>query len=133
MRKVCALLAGFVLLAFPALAADGEYLFDVLKKPAYKQAWTAMMASGKPPAWLTTFTRGGNGVSSPGEALTIEGQRYEFGNVCKPHDCGDNMFHVIFMPGGGRAWGVLMENGALRYFGNPSPAQRAALEKSTGN
>jgi len=40
--------------------ADDEYLFDALKKPAYRKAWTAMLSGEKNiPGWLIAFGKGG--------------------------------------------------------------------------
>jgi hypothetical protein len=114
-----------------AMASDGEYLFDLLKKPGYRQGWNGMMNIAKPPQWLAAFGRSGNGVATPSTSIVIDGVRHELGHVCKPHDCGDNRFQVLFTPGGARAWGLLQEAGKPpRYFGDPAPAQRAALQKA---
>lgn len=127
------LAAVLALTAVNASAADGDYLFDIIKKPAYRQGWNAIMSNAGAPQWLVTFGRGGNGVASPATSVTIDGARYELGHVCKPHDCGDNQFQVMFAPGGGKAWGLLQESGKFRFFGNPSNAQQEALRKAIGN
>ena len=135
MRNILAsmLISSLALFAASASAADGDYLFDVIKKPSYRQAWNAMLANTGAPQWLIVFGRSGNGVTTPSTSLTIDGARYELGHVCKPHDCGDNQFQVMFTPGGGKAWGLLQENGKFRFFGDPSNAQREALRKAIDN
>ncbi len=132
--RIFAALATSVLILGSASAADGPYLFDLIKKPSYRQGWNGMMANAAPPQWLTAFSKGGNGVSTPSSGLEVEGIRYELGYVCKPHDCGDNQLQVLFGAGGGKAWGLLREAGKPpKFLGNPSPAQKSALTKALDN
>ena len=113
-------------LAAPAFAAEGEYLFDTLKQhPAYKAAY-ARMTAGQPgmPDWALTA----RAVATPSTVLNLNGVEYEFHQICKPHDCGDNSMEVMFAPGGAAAWGLLRERGAKRFLGNPDAPKRIALE-----
>lgn len=114
-----------------AKGAEGPYLFDLMKKPAYRMAWDGMLKGAKPPAWISVFRRTGNGVATPSTNTTIAGRNYELAHVCKPHDCGDNRFQVLFAAGGSQAWGALLEGGKQpRFFGGPSPEQRDALRRA---
>lgn len=131
MKRIALAGACLLALSLDAWAQNGPYLFDLLKRPAYRQAWNAALSGADAPQWLTAFGRGGNGVATPSSTITIEGQTYEVASVCKPHDCGDNQFYALFVRGGAKAWGLLQENGRPpRFFGAPSPAQRAALIKA---
>ena len=113
-------------LAAPAFAAEGEYIFDTLKKhPAYKAAYARMLAGQQDvPDWARTA----RAVATPAAVINVGGVEYEFHNLCKPHDCGDNSMEVMFAPGGTAAWGLLQERGAKRFFGNPDAPKRIALE-----
>ena len=130
MSKLRWLFLGYVLCAGAASAQTGEYLFDTLKRPAFKKAWNAMLAGGgRVPPWVIAFGKGGNGVANPATAVTISGQAYQLGNVCKAHDCGGNEVHVLFAPGGTQAWGLLLETGKPpRFLGGPDAAQQMVLE-----
>ena len=113
--------------------SQGAYLFDVLKKPKYRGAWNAMMKGwAGAPAWLTAFSRSGDGVATPGTTAVVSGVTFELYDVCKPHDCADNKFEVMFEPGGGRARGLLTTPNAKTYFGDPSEAEKAAQAKAAG-
>jgi len=115
-----------------AFAAD-EYLFDALKKPAYRKAWNAMLAREKNiPAWITTFSRTYNGVASPVQTVTVSGKAYLSGYVCKPHDCADNALQVFFSENAAGATAVIRQDGKLRYLGAPDAAIKAALDDAIG-
>ncbi len=127
------LVSATALLLAPARsgAQTAPYLTEVLKKPAYRTAWTQLLASSKPtPSWLTTFTKTSNGVETPSTPVTVAGQTYEAYSVCKPHDCSDNRLEVIYAPGGQQAWGILIVNaGKPRYLGSPDAAMTSALNQ----
>lgn len=120
-----ALLAALAItLAASSAQAQGVYLFDVLKRPAYKASWDAMLRGQKVDRWLPTL-RGPADVMKT--VTTSDGPR-ELGNICKQHDCGDNQFYVLFANGGQRAVGMLQVAGSQpRFFGGPTPGERAAL------
>jgi hypothetical protein len=50
----------------------------------------AQRSYGKPP-WLIVFTKTGNGVTVPATSVAV----YTHDEVCKPHDCPPNDFHVL--------------------------------------
>lgn len=115
--------------------ADDEYLFDALKKPAYRKAWTAMLAGEKNiPGWLIAFGKGGPGVAGPLKTVTVDGRKMQASNVCKPHDCAGNELHIFFSLDASSAVGSLTSEGQRpRYFGAPTPAQRMALDRAMAN
>lgn len=126
MRLLFALLA--LIAARPALAGDGEYLFDVLKKPAFRAAWSRMVAGEKA---LPDWARDGAGVATPGVVVNVDGAEYEFHHLCKPHDCAGNALEAMFALGGGKVWGYLIETGkAPRYLGAPDAPKKIALERA---
>jgi hypothetical protein len=115
-----------------AFAAD-EYLFDTLKKPAYRKVWNAMLAKEKNiPHWLTVFSRNYDAPATPVETVTVDGKTYLSGYVCMPHNCPDNALAVMFGEKGSSIVGVLIDNREVRYFGAPDAAMKAALDKAVG-
>jgi hypothetical protein len=116
-----------------ALAANSDYLFDTLKKPAYRKAWNAMLASDRNiPPWLTAFSKTYNGVATPVETVIVGGKTYLSGYVCQPHACDGNALAVLFSENGGSATAVLLHDGKPRYLGAPDAAIKAALDNAVG-
>jgi Inhibitor of vertebrate lysozyme (Ivy) len=115
-----------------AFAAQGDYLFNTLKKPVWRKAWNAMLAGEKNvPKWVGVFTRTLNGTANPSDIVDINGESYELAMVCKPHDCGGNELYVLFQIDGGKAWGLLTETDKpARFLGNPDEAKKTALRNS---
>jgi hypothetical protein len=114
-------------------AAPLPYLFDQLKKPAYKASLdTIMRGQSKLPRWIGIFLKTKNGVANPGTEVTVEGQQFELYSVCEPHNCGENFLYVLYTPGGDHAFALVTQDGkVLTVLGNPSPAQRQALMAAT--
>jgi hypothetical protein len=123
------LVLAVLLLAAPAAYAadDGPYLFDLLKQPAYLSAWKAMLAGESVPSWVGKYTKTFDGPSAPSKTVTVGGQDYMLGWVCKAHDCGDNQLHVLFAPAGVRAWGLLVTSSNQKWLGYPDATIQAAI------
>jgi hypothetical protein len=60
--------------------------------------------------------------------VTVGGESYLLGWVCKAHDCGDNQLHVLFSPDGKRAWGLLITGQQRSWLGKPDAAIQAAIQ-----
>ncbi len=105
------------------------YLYQQLGKPTYRHALdAALTAHPSLPAWFRRYLRVHDGVDVPGRPVVADGSVAEAYSVCEPHRCGgDSEIHVIFAPGGGRAWLLLIDGNQRRYFGEPSSAMQAAL------
>ena len=128
MRRTIAIYLGWLLLC-PALAQEGPYLFDLLKQQQYLASWNAMLSHERVDPWLSRYAKSKDGPASPAQSITLDGETYLLTNVCKTHDCGDNMFFVVFAPHGTQAWGLLRTNQSNeRWVGNPSVRIRAVLE-----
>ena len=131
---VLLVLAAGVVSAPPARGANGEYLFDTIKKRAYRASWDALLKGQRVDPWLATFAKTKNGVCHPSKTVTLRGVGYQANFVCKPHDCGDNQFLVLFAPRGRKAWGLLLtDETKQRFFGKPDAEMRAALVKAIRN
>ena len=116
--------------AIPARsAADLPYLYEQLKKPAYKASLTALLrGQAKLPPWVGAFLKTSNGVATPGAAVPVGGQTLELYAVCEPHNCGGNFLYVLYAPGGGQAWALVTKDGqVIAMLGNPDPAHQKAL------
>jgi hypothetical protein len=131
-------LSGLIITALvaPVTVRSAEalpYLFEQLKKPAYKNSLGAVMrGQSRLPSWIGVFLRTMNGVASPGAAVVVEGQALELYSVCEPHNCGGNFLYVLYAPGGSQAWALVTKEGQiLAVLGNPSAAQQQALVAAT--
>ncbi|MFB0491948.1 hypothetical protein ABIE45_004534 [Methylobacterium sp. OAE515] len=112
-----------------AVAAD-VYLFDLLHRPDYKRAYSAMLKSNPAlPKWVAAYSRTLNGPSQAAKDISADGETYLLADVCKVHDCMDHKLQVIFSPDGRQAWGRLYENGNISWIGRPSPGLRKAAEQ----
>lgn len=121
--------------SLPVQKVTGAYLFDVLKKPSYRNSWSKLIGNTIDlPNWLKTYSKTFDGPATPGEVFTIKGRKVEMYAICMAHSCSSNNFAVLFKSGGGWAKGVLIvDNGQPRFLGNPSSAERAALLKGPMN
>ena len=114
-----------------ATAEDGAFLFDVLRERPYRAAWDKLMKEVQPtPDWLMQFNRNFDGVSGPLKPVEVGGKPYRLAFVCKPQDCGDRKFEVIFDPDAAHAYGALGgRNDPPAFFGAPPPDVQDALAK----
>ncbi len=125
-----------VALSFPlttaAVAKDGPYLFEQLKKPEYSKTLNALLAHEKNlEPWVKDYLKTQNGVDSPSQARTVQDKSYELYQVCQPHNCGGNFLHVLFVPGGSKAWALFTkDDGTSRFFGDPGAEIQAALKSA---
>ena len=128
-KKLCLLV--LLLGAPPALAADnqaGPYLFDLMKQPSYRAAWTSMLAGETVPDWVETYAKTLDGPAIPSIILQVDGKAHLLGFVCKAHECGENQLYVLFAPDGARAWGLLLMGGKERkWLGAPDESVQTAI------
>jgi Inhibitor of vertebrate lysozyme (Ivy) len=116
--------------AQPANAA-GDYLFDVLKQPAFHKAYVAMLAGAKHlPDWLAEITGKENYVATPETAAAIGGVTYRLFHACEAHDCAGHEFEVMFSADGTKAYGLLIDGDQpQRFFGAPNSQQAGSIAK----
>ncbi len=125
----------FALAAAATPAMAGPYLFELLEIKAYRTGWDAMFKGEKNlPAWVIDFNKTLNGVSVPSADVDVGGQPYVYTTVCKPHDCGGNMIHVMFNQYEADTAFALLDDGSgrARFFGHPDKAMQAALKSQAG-
>jgi hypothetical protein len=132
MRKLFAT-AAFLFMAISAATADElAYLGDVITRPAYKHAITAIVAGQPLESWVKAVLGGDESLGAPGKTVTSGSAIYELYNVCQPHNCEGNFFYVLFTPGGGQAWALITKDGRfLRTYGNPNAVQQRILSDAT--
>lgn len=114
----------------PAVAADapkGPYLADLMKLPAQRAAWYAMLAGETPPSWVEDFAKTLDGPPTPSIPLKAGDQIYTLGFTCKVNECGDNQLFVLFSRGGAKAWGLLLTGGQQKWLGAPDEAIKQAI------
>ena len=108
------------------------YLFDLLKKPAYRKVWRSQIVPHTPKSdryWI----KDANGPTAPEGAVTVDGKRYIATTMCQPHNCISNSIYILLNKQ--RAVVLHVErNGtqeilATRYYGKPTDAEKAALQK----
>ena len=129
--RLAAVLA-VTLVAGAAFADDASYLFDALQGGPYRVAWDKLMKDVQPtPDWLMQFNRNFDGVAGQFTSITIEGKAYLLSFVCKPQDCANRKFEVLFDIDGAHAYGALGgRSDAPAFFGAPPPALQDALAKA---
>ena len=124
---------GVALFAGTAHAEDGQFLFDTLHgKGPYLASWEKLMKLVQPtPDWLVQFNKNFDGVAGQVTPLTIDGKAYSLSFVCKPTECDQHKFVVLFDEKGAHAFGALGgKDNSPAYFGAPSPTEQDALAKA---
>lgn len=108
------------------------YLFDLLKKPAYRKVWRSQIVPHTPKSdryWI----KDANGPTAPEGAVTVDGKRYIATTMCQPHNCISNSIYILLNKQ--RAVVLHVERDAIegiratRYYGKPTEAEKAALQK----
>lgn len=120
------------LLGAPAALAQPAqpYLFDLLKRPAFKASWDRLFLRNRNvDRWVHVFGGGGNGVSGPAEPVAADGRQFLSTDVCKPHDCADNRLYVLFTADGSQAWAALRHKDFVQWLGAPGPIERDLLNR----
>jgi hypothetical protein len=131
-----ALAAALVIgLATPAFAEGPAFLFDLLREKSYKASWEALMKIVQPtPDWLVQFNKNFDGMSGSLTQASADGKTYDLSYVCKPEDCANHRFVVAFeVATAPHAFGALGgKDNSPEYYGQPSPALQAAMNKALG-
>jgi hypothetical protein len=124
-----------VVLASAGNAAEMEtgFLFDALHgKTPYRASWEKLMKLVQPtPDWLTLFNKNFDGVAGQMTSVTIDGKPYEMSFVCKPTECAEHKFVVLFDAAGAHAYGALGgKDNAPAFFGSPTQLEQEAMSKA---
>ena len=129
--SVCLALLFASVVGAAAAAEDSGFLFDALRQRPYRAAWDKLMKEVQPtPDWLLQFNRNFDGVSGALKSVDVGGKPYRQGFVCKPQDCGDRRFEVMFDGDAAHAYGALGgRNDPPAFYGAPPPEVQDALAK----
>jgi len=105
---------------------EDAYFFTLIEQKPYRRAWDAMMKGARRDAfWMPDPDRV---TASPNLVTHLDGREYKIGRICKPHDCGNNQFLVLFAPDARQAWGMRVTRQTdVRWFGDPGPLQKDIL------
>jgi hypothetical protein len=126
------LVASLASVSNAARAEDPQFLFDTLHgKGGYRASWDKLMKLVQPtPDWLVQFNKNFDGVAGQVKTLTIDGKPYSLSFVCKPAECDEHKFIVLFDDKGAHAFGALGgKDNAPFFYGSPSPAEQDAMAK----
>ena len=111
------------------------YFFELEKNPVYKQSVLKLFYGRTDiPEWLTRHHYF-DGTGSFGRMVSINGENFEYYNICQTHNCStDNSLFVLFTPGGKSAWayatGCCINGESIGYFyGNPDASKKDFLIK----
>jgi len=106
------------------------YLFERLSNPLYKPTFDKLFQDKRNISlWFVGYINTRDGVDTPGKEITIGTHAYEVYAVCQPHNCPNSFIHIVFVPGGMKAWALLTsENGHYQLFGQ---SQLPDLEETT--
>lgn len=133
MKTPASLLVAFFIGTATAMTSSSAfaeaYLFELLTRSDYNKSWHALfLGEQHVDEWLTQYAKTKDGPATPGKTMKLGGASYQMNSVCKTHDCGDNIFYVLYAPNGSKAWGLLLKNGKNeRFFGKPDQEKRNAL------
>jgi hypothetical protein len=123
----------FVLVSAAASAAEAGFLFDALHgKTPYHASWEKLMKLVQPtPDWLVQFNKNFDGVAGQMTTLTIDAKPYQISFVCKPTECAEHKFVVLFDATGEHAYGALGgKDNDPAFFGSPTQAEQEAMTKA---
>lgn len=107
-----------------------EHPSELLKQPDYRAAWNALMKGEKfvrRDSWIPKMT-------GPGSATAYRdpsGRSWIEGNVCQPHNCGDNNLVILVDPKTKAVFAMQRTRGetpaSQRFFGKPDDAMKKLL------
>ncbi|MER5129521.1 inhibitor of vertebrate lysozyme family protein [Serratia marcescens] len=102
----CALFGALLSFSAGSFAQQIVTTSDLIQQQGYQASWQNMVkGQARMPGWA----RKGVGTSTPAQNLNWKGKEYLVGNLCKPHDCGNNFLIVAFSADKSQAWGVRVE------------------------
>ena len=133
--RILAVLTLALAVAAPAAAKSaqtGQASQQVSQKDAYRKVWRSQIVPHTPKSdryWI----KDANGPTAPEGAVPVDGKRYIATTMCQPHNCISNSIYILLNKQ--RAVVLHVErNGtqeilATRYYGKPTEAEKAALQK----
>jgi hypothetical protein len=131
-RKLCLglLCVSFLLSTAVSAKFTDDYPQDMIKKyPKTISAYKKLM----PQKWAKIdWVYSLNGVAGIVHPITIEGKKFFWGHVCKPHDCADNGVSYLLSADGSTGYALVnsieLTQGKELVLGNPGEAQLKILK-----
>ncbi len=114
-------------------APKGPHLADLMKLPAYRGAWEAMLRGETLPVpdWITSYAATLDSPPIPSFGVLVGSQPYTMAFTCKPNDCENHQLFVLFAPEGRHAWALLLSAGGdPRWLGDPDDDIKGAIKGS---
>jgi len=133
MKKIISLSLFFTLFilasaltATPPVEKD-QYLTEYLKNPTFLETWEKLIRRPDIPRWLSESKKvRPNIIQTKAIIFSAKSGDLLGFNVCKPHDCGNNEFFVLFTLDGREAWGYAPNiNGKNRFYNDPDKEKQA--------
>ncbi|SCB34248.1 Ivy family c-type lysozyme inhibitor [Rhizobium multihospitium] len=109
--------------------AEDVNFYDLLKDPVHARSWKAMLSSAKgTPAWVRDQNRF---IAEPVKTISIDSVDYSISILAKQHATNDGQAAILFNADGTQAWAEIQDEKSPKlYLGNPSAAQKTALDKA---
>jgi Inhibitor of vertebrate lysozyme (Ivy) len=99
--------------------------WDLLKDPAFKQAYLRALGPLAKEPWLTVL----DGPAPPVRPVQVAGAEYQLATSCKPHDCYDNTLVLLWAAGSRTVYGKVVQGSRSTPIGAPPPAVAAELDR----
>jgi hypothetical protein len=108
--------------------AEDTYIYDLLKDPVYARSWKTLTSAKRTPAWVRDDNRY---IAGAVKIIAIDTVKYQVSVISKQHATNDGQASILFTMDGTQAWAeVQEEKRPALYLGEPSPAQKAALDNA---
>jgi len=111
--------------ATAASAVSDSRLIDLLNDPEFKTIYHTALGRLVKERWLAKL----DGPSGDTKQVRIAGREYVMGDVCKPHDCGDNNMVLLYSPAQRVVYAKVFQRGRNSLIGAPPPPVVATLDR----
>lgn len=125
-KSTCLLAVGLAFCTQGAWAVlpAGQYPWQLLKEPKFRQAYHKALGSRQKEAWLGKLS----GPASLVVRRTINGVEYVLASSCMAHSCGSHHLNIAYVPAQGKVAIRLVEETRITWLGEESPQARSLLE-----
>src|SRR5262249_30724033 len=101
------------------------------KNDTYKGAVSRIFPGVERTPWVTDLDY--EAARKSASTINADGQKFEVYHTCKPHDCGANQFFAFFTPGGREAYGIIIEDSIVGFYGSSQGQNVAAFKTYVRN
>jgi hypothetical protein len=130
-------IAALILTSATPAFADQPYLYDLVKRQPYKNAYASLMEEmSEPPDYaMDVFKPNGNYLAFPAKSVKVGSWDYTIAMICEPNvTCAEYGAVFLFTSDGNKAWGAIRDGDKPEtYLGNPSDSQKQALDQAFDN